>query len=445
LAIPKVSIVIPVFNGANYLEAALNSALDQTHPNLEIIIVDDGSSDGGATARIGQTAQVRHPDKVRYIHQRNRGVAGALNAGVEAMSGDFFSWLSHDDLYLPHKVERQLAFWNTLDRRDAIVFGDWSYIDEAGAFLRDVRLPRARILRSPLAPVLDVAVNGCTLLVPAEILRRQRFDERYRYVQDYRLWFRLARHHGFVHLPEPLVRQRLHPAQDSHNPAAVVEGDALWSDILDQTSNLERVQATGSDLRFYREMAAQLASTPYRQAWSLAKTRAEEAIEKTRVSVILTEGAQAAMAASINSLLNQTHPNVEIQIPAASARLPGLDGHPNIRRAPTGQSVQQTSGAYVTFLRAGWCFPPDRIRAQLTWMMEAGATFCELGDFEDGPGFDSREALQGNAVMLHRSDWIEAADLGDALSALAVNWRAAARRLRVDLDPALMAYRSAQG
>src|SRR6185295_17389252 len=97
-----VSIVIPVFNGARYVGEAIESALAQTWPNTEVIVVNDGSDDGGATQR----AIERYGGAVRVIVKPNGGVASALNAGIAAMRGQWFSWLSHDDLYLPTKIER---------------------------------------------------------------------------------------------------------------------------------------------------------------------------------------------------------------------------------------------------------------------------------------------------------------------------------------------------
>lgn len=101
---PLVSIVIPVYNGSNYLAEAINSALAQTYKNCEVVIVNDGSQDHGKTRRIA----LSYGDKIRYFEKENGGVSTALNLGIREMKGDYFSWLSHDDLYLPQRVELQL-------------------------------------------------------------------------------------------------------------------------------------------------------------------------------------------------------------------------------------------------------------------------------------------------------------------------------------------------
>jgi glycosyltransferase involved in cell wall biosynthesis len=98
-----VSVVVPVFNGERYLEEALRSAVSQTLPPLEVIVVDDGSAD--ASIEIAEGIG----DPVRCIRQENTGVAGARNRGLSAVRGEFIAFLDHDDLWPPEKLELQVA------------------------------------------------------------------------------------------------------------------------------------------------------------------------------------------------------------------------------------------------------------------------------------------------------------------------------------------------
>ncbi|QQS18926.1 glycosyltransferase family 2 protein [Candidatus Saccharibacteria bacterium] len=98
---PKVSIVIPVYNGSNYLREAIDSALAQTYKNVETIVVNDGSTDGGATEKIAKS----YGSKIRYYNKENGGVASTLNFGTQKMTGEYFSWLSHDDLYEKERLK----------------------------------------------------------------------------------------------------------------------------------------------------------------------------------------------------------------------------------------------------------------------------------------------------------------------------------------------------
>ena len=96
---PIVSVVIPVYNGSNYLKNAIDSALAQTYENVEVIVVNDGSDDDGKTASIIKN----YGNKIKSIEKENGGVASALNSGIREMNGDYFIWLSHDDELYPEK------------------------------------------------------------------------------------------------------------------------------------------------------------------------------------------------------------------------------------------------------------------------------------------------------------------------------------------------------
>src|SRR3954452_8398409 len=102
---PRVSIVIPVYNGANYMREAIDSALAQTSDDIEVIVVNDGSRHGGATAEIARS----YGDRIRYIEKENGGGSSALNRGIAEMRGRWFSWLNHEDRYLPEKISTELA------------------------------------------------------------------------------------------------------------------------------------------------------------------------------------------------------------------------------------------------------------------------------------------------------------------------------------------------
>ena len=83
---PLVSIVIPVYNGSDYLREAIDSALAQTYANIEVLVINDGSKDNGATESIA----LSYGDRIRYFNKENGGVASALNMGIEQMKGDYF-------------------------------------------------------------------------------------------------------------------------------------------------------------------------------------------------------------------------------------------------------------------------------------------------------------------------------------------------------------------
>ena len=100
---PLVSIIIPTYNCARYLPEAVNSALGQTCNSLEVIIIDDGSAD--------ETQEVLKPysDRILYLYQANKGVSAARNRGIAMAQGEFIAFLDADDVWLPEKLEKQLA------------------------------------------------------------------------------------------------------------------------------------------------------------------------------------------------------------------------------------------------------------------------------------------------------------------------------------------------
>lgn len=262
---PLVSIVIPVYNGANYLREAIESALAQTYANTEVVVVNDGSRDNGQTRAVARS----YGDRIRYFEKPNGGVATALNHGVSQMRGQYFSWLSHDDLYRPDKVERQIkALAGKPD--GTIAYCDFSIIDAAG----QVQDPHKAVsskgeegMRAMLALGRE-CVHGCGLLIPATLFETVgRFDPAKRYTQDYDLWFRFAEQAAFVHVAEPLVLSRQHEAQDSRVKAAgcTLEADRMHGRMLRTVSSSEVARYCGESLEFLLESQRVFANAGYVQ------------------------------------------------------------------------------------------------------------------------------------------------------------------------------------
>lgn len=247
--VPKVSIIIPVFNGSKYLREAIVSSLAQTYKNIEIIIINDGSNDGGQTEEVAMS----FGDKVRYFYKENGGVGSALNFGIQKMTGEYFSWLSHDDVYYPFKVERQIKYLEKSDFPKIILYSDYDCIDQDSRFLFSYRIKNIKPGRLQYQLVVGSPINGCTLLIPKICFEKVGvFDEKLKTTQDYDLWFRLAEHYQFKHIAEPLIQSRYHAEQGSltigtHNQ----ECNKLYISFLNKLLLKEPVKVIGINSRSF--------------------------------------------------------------------------------------------------------------------------------------------------------------------------------------------------
>lgn len=234
---PKVSIVIPVYNGADYMREAIDSALAQTYDNIEILVVNDGSTDGGATDEIARS----YGDRIRYWHKENGGVASALNFAIDKMSGEYFSWLSHDDVYYPEKVARQVEVLRSSDDKEIVLWSDFSLIDEHSEPLGVGRTPEYDVPGIRYALLMKPSVHGCTLLIPRRAFTVcGTFREELKTTQDYALWFEIGKHFEFVQMTDLLVKARQHRQQGSRTIATHSdEKEALYTSFLDDYFNRE--------------------------------------------------------------------------------------------------------------------------------------------------------------------------------------------------------------
>lgn len=249
---PKVSIVIPVYNGSDYLREAIDSALAQSYRNIEVLVIDDGSDDGGRTEEIARS----YGERIRYVRKENGGVASALNRGIREMEGEYFSWLSHDDVYYPKKIQTQMDCVRE-EGREVVLYSDYDCIDRDSRILRRVRIPpiEPRALRAALITLYPV--NGCTVLAPKSSLTAAGgFDERRKTTQDYDLWFRMAKRCDFLHIPEVLIQSRIHPGQGSLRLTDLTEKNLHYIRCLDELFEEGDPASTGEPQDVFQARAA---------------------------------------------------------------------------------------------------------------------------------------------------------------------------------------------
>lgn len=208
---PKVSIVIPVYNGSNYLREAIDSGLAQTYQNIEILVINDGSNDGGKTEEIA----LSYGAKIRYFYKDNGGVSSALNLGIREMKGAYFSWLSHDDVYYPDNIEKQLG--NILSTNQIIVSVCKTGIING----KRISLPKGKLDKTEYNSPMnfwDIWFYACSLLVPYECFNRTGFfNEQNRTAQDVEFTFLLLHYYKIRFIDECCVLRRDHAESGFYN------------------------------------------------------------------------------------------------------------------------------------------------------------------------------------------------------------------------------------
>lgn len=203
-----VSVVIPVYNGEDFVERAIDSVLAQSHQAVEAVVVDDGSTDGSGDL---VDAVARRDERVRVVHKDNAGLAAARNTGIEYARGAYLGFLDADDWLLEHKLETQLRVLEASP--DDLVYSDYVKVNEETGTEHDV--PRG----IPPVPFerLFVYRNWFAPMVP--LLRRRLveavggFDDGFRAAEDWDYWLRCARRTGFVYAPGVVAKYRLHGGQ----------------------------------------------------------------------------------------------------------------------------------------------------------------------------------------------------------------------------------------
>lgn len=244
---PKVSIVIPVYNGSNYMQEAINSALNQTYKNIEVLVINDGSLDEGKTDTIARS----YGNKIRYFAKENGGVSTALNLGIKMMDGDYFSWLSHDDVYYPNKIERQIQYLQEEPNKEIILYSNFDFIDRNSNilikhYMKDTQPP---INLFELIP--ENIIHGCSLLIPKIFFQNAGlFNESLKTTQDYEMWIRLVKkNYVFKFMPEVLIQARIHPQQVTMKTTLLQkETDELVMDVLQYLLKNQQGEVTAFDL-----------------------------------------------------------------------------------------------------------------------------------------------------------------------------------------------------
>ena len=262
----KISIVIPAYNSENCLRETLESALAQTQPAYEVLVVDDGSTD--RTEEIARS----FGDRIRYIKQHNQGIAGARNTAIREATGDWIAFLDHDDLILPQKLEIQTAVIEA-NPNLVVVYSAFTYLYPEGKTVRVDAFPAKELwpairYRTPILP--------STAVIRRSALQEIGGFEKVYCVDDWNLWFRLVRRYSagaFREVPESLTMYRWWENNESKKFMAVAEAALGLMDTLllsDLTGIKRLIWRRIIEARIYYGLSLNLREINNDRAWEFA-------------------------------------------------------------------------------------------------------------------------------------------------------------------------------
>ena len=209
-----VSVIIPVYNSVQFLKESLESVINQTYPNIEIICVDDGSTD--YSLKILQ----QYSDKITIISQENHGLASALNTGIKQMKGDWLKWFSPDDIMYSYTIKTLVD--EAKNNPNTIFYSNWEIINENGKKLREFQESNYNDLSNFEYNIrlLDrQLINVNTTLIPSSLLEKcsiRNLDDPVAIDYDFFLNAALLSNTTFHLIQKSLIKYRIHTKQLSH-------------------------------------------------------------------------------------------------------------------------------------------------------------------------------------------------------------------------------------
>lgn len=227
---PKISVLIPAYNREKYIEECVQSVLNQTFSDFEVIIINDASTD--KTAEISKKICEKDPRVKLINHKENKLRSGALNTGIENSKGEYICFLDSDDIYLPSKLESQINFLEKNKEVDG-VYGDYIYFKEGEEGERvitailDVGYVKDHLVRihngEDIPPMIKGWIPSCSALIRSYVFDKISFDEKLTNMEDFDMWLQiLGAGFQMVRIPELTYKYRGHDNQKSGNSEKMI-------------------------------------------------------------------------------------------------------------------------------------------------------------------------------------------------------------------------------
>jgi glycosyltransferase involved in cell wall biosynthesis len=257
---PKVSVIIPVYNSEVSVAETLSSVIAQTYRDLEIIIVDDGSTDNSI-----DICQQFPDERIKIVHQKNRGLAGARNTGIRHAQGEFLAFIDSDDVWLSEKLEKHLLhFYNS--PQVGVSFSRSQFIDDQSKPVGIYQMPKLTNITPEYLFCRNPIGNGSAVVIRREVLTAIKFeanlygevedfyfDDRFRQSEDIECWLRIALQTNWQieGIPEALTLYRLNSGGLSAN---ILKQYESWEKILVKTQvyHPDFIKQWGNKARAYQ-------------------------------------------------------------------------------------------------------------------------------------------------------------------------------------------------
>lgn len=246
---PLVSVIMPVYNNEPYVKQAVDSILEQTYSNFELIAIDDGSSDGSGKIL---DSYAKQDGRVRVIHQPNKGLVATLNRGIAESTGEYIARMDGDDISFPRRFEQQVA---VLEAHENVVLvaGGFEVIDEDNEFIYREVVPaisadikRSMLLRNPIA-------HGSVMFRRSALDAVGMYSDQCGPTEDFELWTRLSVVGDFVGLEPTIFRWRVNrKGITSNNNKLQVKimkehVNGLWATNFPKVQGTKHLRARGKE------------------------------------------------------------------------------------------------------------------------------------------------------------------------------------------------------
>lgn len=402
--VPKVSIIIPVYNEVKYLKETILSAINQTYSNLEIMVISAEEDKENKIKPIVNSFGTR----IKYYEIPNSSNLSILDLGLKNMQGEYLSWLDQNHKYRVNKIAGQMQCMDTLEDKTTIIYGGYSVINRQGEIIRQTDFKKKwnnKLLNKPLIPVFKGLININTLLVhKSHFERLGQFNTRAYTLQDIELWFKIFRSAKVYYQNEISV--------DTYkNPDLLMNGEHMilkqaimgntdvnhgWIRCMHAITSKEMIQTVGSAKIFYKEISATLKHFPeyreaYKEAVKLASIYNMNVTDKPLVTIIIPFYNRTQIVKEcVESILKQTYSDLEILLVddgseedisslvtfiKQDSRIKLIKKPHKGTAAARNAGIDGATGEYIAFVDSDDLCTPDKIEKQLQFMLKKQVVF----------------------------------------------------------------------